>query len=71
MEESRARKHLGAFERYLTLGAFLCMVAGVAIGKLLPGFTDAIRRLELVDGTHQIRARFYWSKSIEVFVCPV
>jgi ACR3 family arsenite transporter len=27
------------------------MVAGVALGKLLPGFTDAVRRLEFGDGS--------------------
>ena len=34
-------KHLAFFERYLTLWVFLCMVVGVALGKLLPEATAA------------------------------
>jgi ACR3 family arsenite transporter len=37
---------LGFFERYLSLWVALCMVAGVLVGKLLPGFTAALRGLE-------------------------
>ncbi len=44
-------KRLNVFERYLTLWVVLCMGAGVALGKLLPGFTDAIRRLEFGEGS--------------------
>jgi arsenite transporter len=51
----QARKGLGFFERYLTLWVFLCMVAGVSIGKLLPGLTGAIRKLEFGEGA-QINA---------------
>jgi ACR3 family arsenite transporter len=51
MNETGARRRLGAFERYLTLWVLLCMVAGVALGKLLPGLTGGIRRLELGEGT--------------------
>ena len=32
-------KRLAFFERYLTVWVFLCMVVGVALGKLAPGFT--------------------------------
>lgn len=44
-------KRLYVFECYLTLWVVLCMGAGVALGKLLPGFTDAIRRLEFGEGS--------------------
>ena len=44
-------KRLNVFERYLTLWVVLCMAAGVALGKLLPGFTDAVRRLEFGEGS--------------------
>ena len=40
------RKRLQFFERYLTVWVGLCMVIGVALGKLLPGFTAAVRRIE-------------------------
>ena len=44
-------KRLNVFERYLTLWVGLCMVAGVAVGRTLPGVTDALRRLEFGDGS--------------------
>ncbi|MDE3034623.1 MAG: ACR3 family arsenite efflux transporter [Nitrospirota bacterium] len=44
-------KRLNLFERYLTLWVGLCMVAGVAIGKLLPGLVDSLRSLELGTGS--------------------
>ena len=46
-----ARKRLNAFERYLSLWVALCMAVGVAIGKLLPGSTDGVRRLEFGEGS--------------------
>jgi ACR3 family arsenite transporter len=51
MGQAAAPKRLNLFERYLTLWVGLCMVAGVAIGKLLPGVTDAIRKLEFGEGS--------------------
>jgi len=39
------------FERWLSLWVALCMVAGVALGKLLPGFTDLLRRLEFGEAS--------------------
>lgn len=44
-------KRLNVFERYLSLWVVLCMGVGVAIGKLLPGFTAAIRGLEFGEGS--------------------
>jgi ACR3 family arsenite transporter len=44
-------KRLSIFERYLTLWVGLCMVAGILLGKLLPGFVDALRRLEFGAGS--------------------
>lgn len=44
-------KRLTIFERYLTLWVALCMVAGVAVGKLLPGLTDGLRRFEFGEGS--------------------
>jgi len=39
-------KRLNVFERWLSLWVVLCMVVGVALGKLLPALTDGLRRLE-------------------------
>jgi ACR3 family arsenite transporter len=44
-------KRLNFFERYLTLWVLLCMVVGIAMGKLLPGMTDVLRRLEFGEGS--------------------
>jgi ACR3 family arsenite transporter len=46
-----SEKRLSPFERYLTVWVGLCMVAGVAIGKLLPAFTDSLRSMELGRGS--------------------
>jgi ACR3 family arsenite transporter len=51
MSDAGAPKRLNFFERYLTLWVGLCMVAGVALGKFLPGATDAIRKLEFGEGS--------------------
>jgi ACR3 family arsenite transporter len=44
--DSRSVKHLNVFERYLTLWVALCMMAGVLLGKVLPGFVGTIRGME-------------------------
>ena len=44
-------KRLAFFERYLTVWVFLCMIVGVALGKLAPGFTAALSRLEFGRGS--------------------
>ncbi|HEX4770644.1 MAG TPA: hypothetical protein VH351_07435 [Bryobacteraceae bacterium] len=42
---------LGFFERYLSLWVALCMAGGILLGKLLPGFTTALRGLEFGKGS--------------------
>jgi ACR3 family arsenite transporter len=37
---------IGFFERYLTVWVALCIVAGVAIGQLVPGFARSVAALE-------------------------
>ncbi len=44
-------RRLNVFERYLTLWVALCMVVGIGLGKLLPGLTDALRRIEFGGGS--------------------
>jgi len=48
-------RRLGFFERYLTLWVAGCMVAGVALGKLVPSLVQALRGLEFGQGS-QINA---------------
>ncbi|MBN9661644.1 MAG: ACR3 family arsenite efflux transporter [Acidobacteria bacterium] len=50
-ENETTVKRLDFFERYLTIWVALCMVAGVLLGKLLPGLTAAVRSLELGEGS--------------------
>ena len=38
---------LNTFERYLTVWVLLCIVAGIALGQVLPGIFQAIGRLEV------------------------
>jgi ACR3 family arsenite transporter len=44
-------KRLAFFERYLTFWVFLCMIAGVAIGKFLPGFTATLSKMQFGQGS--------------------
>jgi ACR3 family arsenite efflux pump ArsB len=46
----KASGGFGTFERYLSLWVALCMVAGIGIGKLLPGAIATVRSLEFVKG---------------------
>ena len=45
-------KRLAFFERYLSAWVLLCMVAGVALGRALPGLTSALSRMEFSRGSH-------------------
>ena len=44
-------KRLAVFERYLTVWVLVCMVAGVAFGKLLPDLTASLGKLEFGQGS--------------------
>jgi len=44
-------KRLAVFERYLTVWVLVCMVVGLAFGKLLPGATAALSKLEFGQGS--------------------
>lgn len=44
-------KKLNLFERYLSLWVALCMVAGIALGKLAPGPIQSLRGLEFGAGS--------------------
>ena len=46
-----AGKRMNVFERYLTLWVGLCMVAGVLLGKALPGLTGTLRAMEFGAGS--------------------
>jgi ACR3 family arsenite transporter len=42
-----ARPALGIFERWLTLWVFLCIVAGIVLGQLMPAPVQALGRMEV------------------------
>ncbi len=46
-----APKRLAFFERYLTVWVLVCMVVGLAFGKLLPGVTTTLSKLEFGQGS--------------------
>ncbi|MBI4254997.1 MAG: ACR3 family arsenite efflux transporter [Candidatus Rokubacteria bacterium] len=47
MNAPGAPRRLSVFERYLSLWVALCIVAGVAVGKLAPGLVGALSRVEV------------------------
>ncbi len=46
-----AKKRLDFFERYLTIWVLLCLVVGVAFGKLFPDLTAGLSKLEFGQGS--------------------
>lgn len=46
------KKRMQFFERYLSIWVLLCMLAGVALGKLMPETIHRISELEFVSGSH-------------------
>ena len=48
-EKQPATASMSVFERYLTVWVFLCIVAGIALGQLLPGLFEAIGRMEFAN----------------------
>jgi len=49
--DATSPKRLAFFERYLTVWVFLCMIVGVALGKLAPAFTANLSKLEFGQGS--------------------
>lgn len=40
---------LGVFEKYLTVWVMLCIAGGIALGQLVPGFTNFMKSLEVAS----------------------
>jgi ACR3 family arsenite transporter len=56
---SAAHSPMGAFERYLSVWVALCIVAGVALGLLVPGLFAAIAAMQLAS-VNLVVAVFIW-----------
>src|SRR5690348_16702276 len=52
VQQTRAARHLGLFERYLTLWVGACMLVGVVVGRAAPASVDLLRSLEFGKGSH-------------------
>lgn len=48
MKSKENSKGLGFFEKYLTLWVFLCIIAGIILGKLLPNLSKILDNLSIV-----------------------
>ena len=44
--EKNHTSHISFFERHLTWWVFLCIIAGIGVGKLLPGISQMVGSLE-------------------------
>ncbi len=42
-------RKLGVFEKYLTLWVALCIIAGIVLGRLLPGISQALGTMEIFN----------------------
>ena len=61
-DTDRPEKMTSPFERYLTLWVGLCIIAGIALGRLAPGFAQALDRMAIfVNGAPVV--------SIPIAVC--
>jgi len=49
--EVKENKRLAFFERYLTVWVFLCMVVGILLGKVAPGLTGVLSKMEFGQGS--------------------
>jgi ACR3 family arsenite transporter len=61
-------KRLNFFERYLSLWVLVCMVVGVTVGKLLPGATASLSKLEFGQGS---QVNIPIAALIWLMICPM
>ncbi len=60
METKEDSKGLGIWEKYLTLWVFLCIIAGVTLGRLFPSFSVALSKLEVANVSIPIAICLFW-----------
>ena len=48
------RKGLGLFEKYLSVWVILCIVAGIFLGEVAPGFTKYLATWPFMSAKHRL-----------------
>ncbi|SPE59021.1 conserved membrane hypothetical protein [Verrucomicrobia bacterium] len=51
-QTNQSPRRLNFFERFLSMWVLICMVVGIGFGKLLPGVTASLSKLEFGQGSH-------------------
>ena len=60
METKGSSKGLGIWEKYLTLWVFLCIIIGIGLGRLFPGFSVTLSKLEVANVSIPIAVCLFW-----------
>jgi len=60
MEQSENTKGLGIWEKYLTLWVFLCIIAGIALGRIFPDLSFTLSKLEVAKVSIPIAICLFW-----------
>ncbi|MBE0433987.1 ACR3 family arsenite efflux transporter [candidate division WOR-3 bacterium] len=60
MENNEKARGLGLWEKYLTLWVFLCIITGIALGRLFPGLSTTLSKLEVANVSLPIAICLFW-----------
>ncbi|UCG29489.1 MAG: ACR3 family arsenite efflux transporter [candidate division WOR-3 bacterium] len=60
MTKNEDSRHLGIWEKYLTLWVFLCIIAGIALGRLFPQLSESLSRFEVARVSIPIAICLFW-----------
>jgi len=60
MNSNEKSRGLGLWEKYLTLWVFLCIVAGIVLGRLFPGISVTLSGLEVANVSLPIAICLFW-----------
>lgn len=60
MDSEKKTKGLGLWEKYLTIWVFLCIVVGIALGRLFPDVSVALSRFEVANVSVPIAICLFW-----------
>lgn len=60
MDNDEKTRGLGLWEKYLTLWVFLCIIAGIAFGRLFPQLSEILSRFEVAKVSVPIAICLFW-----------